>query len=151
MRWRRPDWSRLAAWLGVIALGLNALVPIHLAFDLADALEPAHHAASRHTASHHAASHHAAAETAGTDRQVIALLCGHEADGQHHHHHDKPGSNHGCPVCAVAATLAALALPIVAALPRPAATAVRLDAGPGVAAPPAILAAAYHSRAPPTA
>ena len=31
----------IAAWLGVIALGLNALVPIHLAFDLAHALAPA--------------------------------------------------------------------------------------------------------------
>src|SRR5215469_13040530 len=28
----------VAAWLGVMALGLNALVPIHLAFDIAHAL-----------------------------------------------------------------------------------------------------------------
>jgi hypothetical protein len=136
MRWHRPDWSRLAAWLGVIALGLNALVPIHLAFDLAEALEPAHHAP---------------AQTADLDRQIIAFLCGHEADADHHHHQDKPGGHHSCPVCAVVTTLAALALPSLAALPLPAATTVRIDAAPIFAAAPAILAAAYRSRAPPPA
>ena len=131
----RRHWSGWAAWLGVIALGLNALVPIHLAFDLAEALEPAHHAP---------------AAAADLGRQIIALLCGHEADSDHHHHHDNSGSRNGCPVCATVTTFAALALPTVAALPLPTPTAVRLTAAPVVAAPPAILAAAYRSRAPPS-
>ena len=135
MRRRRRSWSRLAAWLGVIALGLNALVPIHFAFDLADALEPAHHAPAEYS----------------LDRQILALLSGHQADNDHHHHHHhgQPGSPHACPVCAAAATLAALALPTLAALPPPAAAALRLAPRPMVAAAPAILAAAYLSRAPP--
>ena len=63
MRWHRAYWSRRAAWLGVIALGLNALVPVHLAFDLAAALAP---------------GHHAAADTGGgLDRQLLALASGH--------------------------------------------------------------------------
>jgi hypothetical protein len=133
MRRRRRNWPRPAAWLGIIALGLNALVPIHLAFDLADTLAPAHHAP---------------AAPAELDRQILAFLCGHEADSDHH---GKPGGHHDCPVCAAAATLAALALPTVAALAGPTATAVRPAAPPVVAASPAILAAAYRSRAPPSA
>lgn len=127
--------SRLAAWLGVIALAVNALVPIHLAFDLAEALQPPHHAPR---------------ESASLDRQILGFLCGHEADSDHHHHHhDKPGSQQQCPVCATVSTLAALALPAVPALPVPRATVVRPAAYPAVAASPAILAAAYRSRAPP--
>ena len=38
-KWRGKIW---AARLGLLALALNALVPVHLAFDLAEAFEPAH-------------------------------------------------------------------------------------------------------------
>jgi hypothetical protein len=126
----------VAAWFGAIALGLNALVPIHLAFDLADAIEPANHAPT---------------EAAGLDVQLLALLCGHQADSDHHRHHqdDKPGSHHGCAVCAAVTTLVALALPATATLHLPKATAVQPAAAAAVAAPSAILAAAYRSRAPP--
>lgn len=133
MRWRKRSCLRFAAWLGVIALGLNALVPIHFAFDLAEALRPAQHASG-----------------ADLDRQILGLLTGHEADSDHHHHqHDRPGGHHSCPVCAAAATLAALALPNPAALPLPATAAVRLDPAPIVVAGPAIFPAAYRARAPP--
>ena len=137
MRRHRRDWFRLAAWLGVIALGLNALVPIHLAFDLAEAFAPAPHAPAAAT---------------GLDWQIFAFLSGHGADGDHdqdHHQHDGKPGRHDCPVCAVAGTLVALSLPAVAALPVPAAAALRLAVHTVVAAPPAILAAAYRSRAPP--
>ena len=52
-----------AAWLGFLALAVNALVPAHLAFDLAEALAPARHSAGE--------------EAAGVERQLLALLSGH--------------------------------------------------------------------------
>lgn len=143
MRWRRPQWSRWAARLGVFALGLNALVPIHLAFDLADALARVHHTA------------------AGRDddpvRRVLGRICGHAEEGgasdrhdRHDHHH---GDHHGttCPVCSTVGTLIALALPAGAALPLPSAIAPSLDWPPMAPAPHRAPPAAYRSRAPPIA
>ena len=43
MRPNRVRLGAIAAWLGVIALSLDALVPIHLAFDLAHAFNAAAH------------------------------------------------------------------------------------------------------------
>jgi Protein of unknown function (DUF2946) len=127
----------VAAWLGVIALSLNALVPIHLAFDLAEALAPGHH------------------EAAATDhdfvRCLLTLVIGHHDDdadqprGHKNHHPD-------CAVCSAIGTLAGfapaaataqLAMPVVAyvrALPP-------TDGGVLHSAP----FTAYHSRAPPFA
>jgi hypothetical protein len=131
----RVKVGAIAAWLGVIALSLNALVPIHVAFDLAHALVPNRH------------------EDAATDhdlvRCLLALVIGHHDDdtdqplGHKDHHHD-------CAVCGAIGTLAGFA---------PAADAVHL-AIPAVAygrvLPPSDIGApdsapftAYRSRAPP--
>jgi hypothetical protein len=136
----RPDRLRLkaiAAWLGVIALGFNALVPVHLAFDLADAIAPAYH--------------HAGAE-ADHDfvRSLLTLLIGHDEDQdqpasnkQHHHDH--------CAVCAAVGTLAGFAPVTVVPLAVPASVYIaRLTVAP-LALPRPAPPAAYHARAPPFA
>ncbi|HLY44861.1 MAG TPA: DUF2946 family protein [Stellaceae bacterium] len=134
MRRQRRGWSGWAAWLGVIALGLNALVPIHFAFDLAEALEQ---------------SDHTPAEIAnGLDRQLLALICDHDQSGDAHH---GKHSDRGCPVCAAAGSLIAFALVAGAPLPVPIAIAVRPDAAAIVEQPRRAPTAAYRSRAPPLA
>lgn len=133
MHWRR-GWSGWAAWLGVIALGLNALVPIHFAFDLAEALEQ---------------SDHAPAEIAnGLGRQLLALICDHDDSGDRH---DGKHNDRSCPVCAAVGSLIAFAPVAGAALPVPIAVATRPDAAALVEQPRRGVAAAYRSRAPPMA
>jgi hypothetical protein len=127
----------IAAWLSVIALGLNALVPIHLALDLADAFEAGGQQKGISAGEH------------GVEWRVLALVTGHdEADGkadghdEHHHHAD-------CAVCSALGTLAGFAPAAAAKFLIP----VAVDASPVLAtihsephdAPPA----AYRSRAPP--
>lgn len=135
MRLRRLRRNGWAAWLGVAALVLNALVPVHIAFDLADAFAPATH---EHSA-------------AGDDlqRRLLAALTGHsepahDHDNDHHHRPD-------CPVCSSLGALGGLAPPAhpvlsvalpVAAAPLASAIAEWRD-GAAVAA--------YRSRAPPIA
>ena len=78
--WRGRIW---AARLGLLALALNALVPVHLAFDLAEAFEPAQHCGTH-------------VEAGGAERRLLAMLSGHpEADGTS----DEHGKHHACPVC----------------------------------------------------
>ena len=129
-RWGGRIW---AAWFALLALTFNALVPVHLAFDLAEVLGPPQCGA------------HAEGEDA--ERHVLALVSGHrEADGKSHEHH----RHHACPVCSTLNALAGfvLAAPPTLSFPTPA----RLPAAPFViqaartAAP-----AAYRSRAPPIA
>lgn len=133
----RLRFGIFAAWLGVIALGLNALVPVHLAFDLAHALDPDH------------------AEGAAADhdlvRCLLTLLTGHHDEDAADHPPNKPGHHDDCAVCGAIGTLAGfaptavvlLAVPIPTyAMPRPA-----LEVGAPHPAP----AAAYRSRAPPLA
>ena len=141
---RRRAW---AVWLGVAALVLNALVPVHFAFDMAEALAPAAHAAG------HVAP--------GFEHRLFALLSLHldglrEAAPHHHHGHEH---NHNsadhhhrdCAVCSALCSLTGVAPPAPAALTGPA---------PVVALPPAVAPAAsragiatagYRSRAPPAA
>ena len=52
MQPNRLRLGAIAAWLGVIALSLDALVPIHLAFDLAHAFETATHREDSSPAEH---------------------------------------------------------------------------------------------------
>ena len=138
MRWLRTRSSRWAAWLGVVALVLNALVPVHLAFDLAEALEPAHHGGTE----------------AGDDfgRRLIALFAWHheaaDDDGDHHggRHHDA-----SCPVCSALGSLAAVSLPAPMAIASPAPSADSTAPWAAAARPAVIFAAAYRSRAPPLA
>lgn len=121
-------------WLGVLALVVNALVPVHLAFDLA--------AAS--TAAQSGAAH---SEPHGAEWSVLALLTGHaDTNGKT----DEHGKDHGfsCAVCGALGTLAgfapadAVALP----LPPPAALPAALAA---IGGEPANTPLAYRSRAPP--
>jgi hypothetical protein len=130
----RPKLKTIAAWLGILALSVNALLPIHLAFDLAEALAG--------TRLGQASPHH------HEGRDLLAALAGHRDSG------GKPGApasrNHiDCVVCGSLGTLAGFAAAAGIALPTPA----PLDV-------PALLAAAtlelrgaspnaYRSRAPP--
>jgi len=134
----RRHGVRWAARAGILALALNALVPVHLAFDLGEELAPAHHGDAE--TEHHAFEWH-----------VIAALIGHgahDADDtdDHGHHHETT-----CPVIAafgaltglVTTTVPTIAQPIVVAtVDRPAPAAVQSPDAPTVA---------YRSRAPPRA
>jgi hypothetical protein len=135
MRRKRRRCSVIAAWLGILALSVNALVPVHLSFDLADAL-----AGDR---LEQASLHHQ-----HDGRDLLAALAGHRDSGSksggsgHHSHID-------CFVCASLSALAGFAGTAGVGLPTPAPA----DA-------PALLASAivelrgtcltaYRSRAPP--
>jgi hypothetical protein len=142
MRPNRLRLGAIAAWLGVIALGLDALVPIHLAFDLAHAFEHLSHRQDSGVATHDLSS------------RLLALVTGHhDADAEpgdgtkdhgKHHHAD-------CAVCGSLATLAGFAPASAVLLPVP----IRIDVPillAGAETPPrADCAAAYRSRAPPIA
>jgi hypothetical protein len=126
----------IAAWLGVVALGFNALVPVHLAFDLAHALAPDREEGA-------AADHDFV-------RCLLSLLTGHH-DEDADHSSNKAGHHNDCAVCGAIGTLAGfaptavvpLAAPVSAYAPLPPAIEARaLHPSP---------AAAYHSRAPPLA
>jgi hypothetical protein len=126
VRLRRLRKCGAAAWLGLIALAIQTLLPIHLAFALA---QPA----SAHSHAEHAAylARHAAHQ--------------HDAPAPASHHHQL------CPICVSAhAGASAIALPAEPpAAPLPSA-ANRLGAPESdTLALPAIAAAAYRSRAPP--
>ena len=133
-RWRARIWFTR---LGVLALALNALVPVHLAFDLAEALRPACQAAHE--------------EADNAERHLLALISGHreaecQADqhGRHGHSH-----HHECAVCSALGTLAGLAAPalVVLSAPAPAAlpAALPLDQHKAFGT-----FAGYRSRAPPS-
>jgi hypothetical protein len=138
MRPKRLRLGAIAAWLGVIALGLNALVPIHLAFDLAEALE--------------AGAYHHTTENAGhgLEWRVLALVIGHDDDADkpdahgRHHHPD-------CAVCGSLGTLAGFAPAVAAVLPLPLRIEVPTPVGAARSEPHAAPPAAYRSRAPPIA
>ena len=120
-----------AARLGLLALVLNALVPIHLAFDIAEALEAPQCSAHAHVDN--------------PERQLLALLSGHRhANGKAEEHN----KHHACPVCSSLGALAGFVPLAPAALSAPAPAALptthflvqteRFD-----------VPAAYRSRAPP--
>jgi hypothetical protein len=141
MRVMRPDRLRLrtlAAWLGVVALAINALVPVHLAFDLAHDLEAATQREDSGAADH------------DFSWRLLSLITGHNdadhtSDGHDKHHHTD------CAVCSSLSTLAGFAPVSAILLSAP----VRIDAPVLLTAiasdPPAAPAAAYRSRAPPIA
>ena len=131
-----------AAWLGVFALALNALVPIHLAFDLAAAF---------------GAAQPSRAHSVADDREwsVLAQLSGHgqtDADSPERgksHQHGK-GQPTPCQICSALGALAgfvpaaAVALPLPPPAPVPTALAA-------IGGEPARVPLAYRSRAPPIA
>lgn len=148
---RRPSRLRIgaiAAWLGVIALCLDALVPIHLAFDLAEGLATANHRAE--AADHRLRWH-------DPSRQLLALLTGHR-DGDGHpgdnsNNSDRHGKHHHreCAVCGSLGTLAGFAPAASAPLSAPLRIAAPILPAAVESAPRAALAVAYRSRAPPIA
>jgi hypothetical protein len=130
-KWQGRIW---AARLGLLALALNALVPIHLSFDLAAAFGTPAHCGAKVAAD-------------GAERHLLAWLSGHHgANGKS----DEHGKHHACPVCStlgalagfVPPTLMALSVALPAGLPRT----MSVIEGESVGAP-----AAYYSRAPPPA
>jgi hypothetical protein len=128
--WRGRIW---ATRLGLLALALNALVPIHLAFDIAEAL------AAPQCSAH--------AEVDNTAHRLLALLSGHHgANGKS----DEHGKHRACPVCSGLGALAGFVPPASIALSTPAPgdlpTAHLLVQTERFGAP-----AAYRSRAPPLA
>ena len=142
MRPRRLRLGIIAAWLGVIALGFDALVPIHLAFDLDHAFEAA------------AQRQHAPAAGHDLSWRLLALLTGHldsgdspadKAGGHTKHHHPD------CAVCSSLGTLAGFAPALAVPVPTP----IRIEApilpAASDSAPRAAIALAYRSRAPPIA
>ena len=137
----RPNRLRLgvfAAWLGVIALSLDALVPVHLAFDLAHTFETATHREASSPAEH------------DFSWRLLALVTGHQdADrkaGSHvKHHHEN------CPVCSSLGTLAGFAPAATTPLSVP----IRVEAPillTAIASEPlGAPVTVYRSRAPPIA
>jgi len=127
---------RWAACAGILALALNAFVPIHLAFDLGEALAPAHRDA-------------AAPEDHGVQWRVIAALIGHDAHDadetdDHGHHHDST-----CPVIAAFGALTGLVTATVPTIAQSIDVA-RIDLpAPVMARPADAPSVPYRSRAPP--
>lgn len=136
VRWGRPRCVRWAAWFGVLALALNALVPVHLAFDLAAAF-----AVSPPGGAH--------SDAHGVEWSILARLVGHsEANGKSQGH--GKGQPTPCPICSALSTLAGFVPAAVVALPLPppaAVPAALAEIGGETANAPL----AYRSRAPPIA
>ena len=130
-QWRGRIW---AARLGLLALALNALVPIHLAFDLAEAFEPAQHCGAH-------------VELDGTEQRLLALLSGHRETGGTS---DEHGKHHACPVCSALGALAGFAPPAPTTLLFLSAVGLPTE-HPLSQAERAGAPAAYRSRAPPLA
>jgi hypothetical protein len=132
MIWRKQRHA-IATWLAVVALLLNALVPIHLSFDLVAALD-AGHAHGGHTA-------------VEPSHELLAKLVGYEG------HRDQHGRDHhhrtNCTVCNSVSTLAAFATPPPAILPAPNTAGRPVLLTMGRATLPGALPACYRSRAPP--
>ena len=135
MRLGRPKVNSIAAWLGICALILNALVPIHLAFDLADALDNGYR---EHVGHHHHGSRHG----------LLAALVGHRhSDGK-----SEGQSKHPHLDCAVCGTLGAIGgFAPVSAIAVPVPTLVNASPAPDATTSDirSLFHAAYRSRAPP--
>jgi hypothetical protein len=131
----RPKHKVSAAWLGILALGLNALLPVHLAFDLAGALSTAH------------AGHIERLDQRGHDHDLLAQLVGHRNTGGKSGSHDKVD----CAVCATLSALAGLALAADVALPVPRLADVTATLSSGIDGWGGTFPTAYRSRAPPSA
>jgi hypothetical protein len=129
----RRQRHAIAAWLAMLALLLNALVPIHLSFDLVDALNASHT--------------HGRLNTVAPSHELLAQLVGHEGHAHQHgrdHHHRAD-----CPVCSAASTLAGFAAPPPAMLPAPNAVARPVVLTMACTAFAGSFPAPYRSRAPP--
>jgi hypothetical protein len=135
MRWKRRRCSVIAAWLGLLALGVNALVPVHLSFDLADALTG--------DRLEQASPHHQ-----HDGRDLLAALAGHRGSG------DKSGgsgdrSHIDCFVCGSLSALAGFAGTAGFGLPTPALVDVPALLVLAIVELRGTSLTAYRSRAPP--
>jgi len=136
---RRRHSVRWAARAGILALALNALVPVHLAFDLSEALASIHHGAAK-------------SESHSFEWRALAALIGHTADdaddgdddGHHGHHHDAT-----CPVIAAFGALTGLMTTTAPVLAQPLAVAVADPPMPVANLSAIAPSIAYRSRAPP--
>jgi hypothetical protein len=135
VRLSRPKLKAIAAWLGILALSVNALVPIHLAFDLADALAGESHERASPWHQH-------------DGRQLLAALAGHHDSG------GKSGapsnrSHTDCFVCGSLSALAGFAGSAAIALPTPAMVDTPMSLAAATVELRGASAFAYRSRAPP--
>jgi hypothetical protein len=136
MRRKRRRCSVIAA-LGILALSVNALVPVHLSFDLADAL-----AGDR---LEQANLHHQ-----HDGRDLLAALAGHRDSGG-----KSRGSSHrghvDCFVCGSLSALAGFAGTAGVGLPTPALVDARALLASAIVELRGTSLTAYRSRAPPIA
>jgi hypothetical protein len=122
----------------MLALVVNALVPVHLAFDLAEAVGSAHP---------HGVHFHFHARSA--EWSVLARLSGHSEPHGKSHEHGK-GHATACPTCSALGALAWFAPAAVLALPVPLPVALPVALA-AIDGQPAGVPLAYRSRAPPVA
>jgi hypothetical protein len=142
MQPNRLRLGAIAAWLGVIALSLDAFVPIHLAFDLAHTFETATHREASSAAEH------------DFSWRLLALVTGHKDEdapsdgkaGSHVKHHRE-----NCPVCSSLSTLAGFAPVGTAPLSVPIRVETPILLATIASEPPGAPATPYRSRAPPIA
>jgi hypothetical protein len=129
----RRQRHAIAAWLAMLALLLDALVPIHLSFDLVDALNTGHA--------------HGGLNAGAPSHELLAQLVGHEGHPHQHgrdHHHRTD-----CAVCSAASTLAGFAAPSPVMLPAPNTVAQPVLLAMACTAFAGSFPAPYRSRAPP--
>lgn len=131
----RRHGVRWAARAGILALALNVLLPIHLAFDLAEELAPAHRTTEP--------EHHS------VEWRVLAALIGHDAHDaddtdDHGHHHDAT-----CPVIAAFGALTGLVTTTAPTIAQPIAVAILDPPVPDAIQSAETPSVAYRSRAPP--
>jgi hypothetical protein len=131
----RQNSSFVAACFGILALSLNALVPIHLVFDLADALNTG---SEEHTGHHHHG-----------DDWLAALVGHHDAGGKSGGQGDQRHVN--CAVCNTLGALAGFAPAAGIALPIPVVVDAPIALAEGIGDPSRASPASYRSRAPPQA
>jgi hypothetical protein len=138
MRPDRPKLKTIAAWLGVIALSLNALFPIRYAFgiaaDFANARECGHSQVG--------------AQVSDPTWQILALLTGRDASADPLRSH---GGLHpvGGSVCSFAANHTGFTAPAAIADAVPASRDFALAVAVTPRHSPQAVPAAYRSRAPP--
>jgi hypothetical protein len=129
-RLRRASW---AIWLAVLALGLEALVPIHLALDLDEAVASGHRSAP-------------GADRHSFEWRFLAIAAGHvDADGRPERDRHGPA----CPAVAAIGVLSGFAIVAPPALPATAVVAALPSFAVMVGEPGRAPAAGYRSRAPP--
>lgn len=128
--------ARWGARLGVLALALFSLVPIHLAFDLCEWAHEQHPGSD-------AARYH------GAQWHLLARLTGHEDSGTTPDEHGK--GHDDCPVCSALGTLVGFSVTASPVLPVAVAVSTSSFVLPADDRPVNILPAVYRSRAPPLA